>query len=205
VRAVEWLHRRFVHPSRVRILGSIVAELLPAGASVLDVGCGDGRVSRLVCQARADLHLVGIDTLARPDAAIPIQVFDGHRIPYEAGSWDAVMLVDVLHHADDPAQLLREAARVASRAIVVKDHVLQGSFAGPVLRFMDSVGNRRHGVEMPYNYWTRERWLDAFERLGLEIVSWRDRLGLYSPPLSWVFERDLHFVACLDPGSGRSR
>ena len=81
------------------------------------------------------------------------------------------MLVDVLHQTDDPMNLLREAVRVARQAIVIKDHLLQGAFAYPTLRFMDWVGNARHGVALPYNYWTPAEWHGAFDKLGLAVIS----------------------------------
>ena len=66
-----------------------------------------------------------------------------------------------------PTVLLREAARVARQGVVIKDHTRDGILAGPILRFMDFVGNAHHGVALPYNYWPRRCWIGAFEELGL--------------------------------------
>jgi hypothetical protein len=76
------------------------------------------------------------------------------------------VFIDVLHHTNDPVLLLREAARVARNTIVIKDHTLDGFAAGPTLRFMDRIGNRRYNVALPYNYWPKQQWLSAFEALG---------------------------------------
>ena len=46
------------------------------------------------------------------------------------------MLVDVLHHTDDPGILLSEARRVTRRAVVLKDHT-RDYMAGATLRLMD--------------------------------------------------------------------
>jgi hypothetical protein len=86
---------------------------------------------------------------------------------------------------------------VARRAVVLKDHTADGVLAGPTLRFMDRVGNARHGVSLPYTYWPRRRWLEAFDELGLAVEGWDKDLGLYPAPASWVFGRSLHFVARL--------
>ena len=137
---------------------------------------------------------MGIDVLVREGTPVPVQQFDGLTIPFEASSFDAAILVDVLHHAEDPELLLREAARVAP-VVVVKDHLADRAFAGPTLRFMDRVGNARHGVDLRYDYWRRQQWLDAARRAGLCELRLCLDVPLYPPPLSWVFGRGLHFVA----------
>jgi hypothetical protein len=93
--------------------------------------------------------------------------------------------------------LLREAARVARRAIVIKDHTLTGFLAGPTLRFMDWIGNARHGVELPYNYWTLKRWKAAFTELGVAVDVWITDVGLYPWPADLAFGRSLHFITRL--------
>lgn len=196
------LHGGWIHPRRARVLSARLAALLPRDARVLDVGCGDGRVSGLVLRHRPDLEVRGLEVGVRAATVIPVDEFDGHTLPCPDASFDAVLLVDVLHHADDPLELLREGARVARRCLVIKDHLLQGAFAHLTLRFMDRVGNARHGVALPYNYWTPEQWRQAFSLLGLR-GSWETRLGLYPWPASRIFERSLHFLARLEvPGGG---
>lgn len=189
-------HEQIVFDRRVRVLADCMAPLLPAGAHVLDVGCGDGTVDVLIGQKRPDVRIEGIDVLVRPQTKIVVTAFDGKTIPFPDGSFDAAMFVDVLHHTDDPLVLLREAARVAP-TIIIKDHCRDGLLAGPTLRFMDYVGNAHHGVVLPYNYWRRRQWDDAFRTLGLTARAWSDRLGLYVWPASLLFDRNLHFVASL--------
>ncbi len=122
-------HDRFVFQRRVRVLGTALADLLDDGARVLDIGCGDGFIDKQIGKARPDLTISGIDVLLRPDTHIPVELFDGTTIPYGDASVDVVMFVDVLHHTDDPEVLLREARRVARRAIVLKDHTRDGLLA----------------------------------------------------------------------------
>lgn len=192
------LHAGLVFRRRVRVLAGILAELLPRASSVLDVGCGDGSLARALGELRPDLSLAGLDVAARPEARFPVELFDGVRIPREDRSVDAVTLVDVLHHAEDPEGLLGEAARVSRKCVVLKDHRRNGFLAGPTLRFMDWVGNAPHGVALPYNYRSEDEWREAFRDLGLRVAEWRERLGLYPFPANLVFGRGLHFVARLE-------
>ena len=192
---IERFHGRYVHGRRVEVLARHISEVLPRGASVLDVGCGDGRLARLIMRRRPDVCINGVDVLARPETEIPVSLFDGATLPFESASVDVVMFVDVLHHTNDPMVLLREAARVTRGGILIKDHIAQGLFAGATLRFMDRVGNRRHGVALPHKYWTRSQWENARRELELTPLVWKARLGLYPFPANLLFERQLHFVA----------
>ncbi len=191
---IDSIHGGYVFKRRVRVLSGALAALLPKDASVLDVGCGDGLIAKLIMEHRPDVRIEGIDVLVRPHTHVPVKAFDGVKIPHGDGSFDTVMFVDVLHHTDDPMVLLREAARVARRSLVLKDHSMDGFLAGPTLRFMDWVGNARHGVVLPYNYWPKRRWDAAFAELGLKAEGYRQTLGLYPFPASCLFERSLHFV-----------
>lgn len=195
-------HEKLVHRSRVRRLADAVAELLPDRASVLDVGSGDGALASRLLELRPDIQIEGLDVLIRDGLRFPVRNFDGRRIPDADDSVDVVLLVDVLHHTEDPRVLLQEARRVARRAVIVKDHCRDGLLAGPTLRLMDWVGNAHHGVALPYNYWPRARWLATFQELKLDIEEWRSRLGLYSAPAGWVFDRSLHFLARLSARPG---
>ena len=194
------IHHALIFGRRVRALADHAASVIPAGAqTVLDVGCGDGTLARLLLLRRPELRVTGLEIQVRPETAIPVIQFDGRSMPYDSGSHDVVMMMDVLHHAQDAHALLRESARVASRAVIVKDHVLGRFLSGPRLRMMDWAGNVAHGVALPYNYWTRDQWSIAFERAKLQEVERREHLGLYPPPVSWIFEPNLHFLSRLTP------
>jgi SAM-dependent methyltransferase len=191
---VRTVHGRLVWDRRVEVLSDQLAQLLPADARVLDVGCGDGTIAAEVMAHRPDVTITGIDVLVRPQTKIDVSEFDGRTIPFGDNTFDAVTFVDVLHHTDDATVLLREAARVTSTAVVIKDHLADGFLAGPTLRAMDWVGNASYGVALPYNYWTQAQWDTAFADVGLEVERAVTDLGLYAVPLSWAFDRRLHVV-----------
>ena len=197
---VGGLHANLVFGRRIRVLARHIAPLLPRDASVLDVGCGDGLLGRTIRTLRPDLALTGMDVLVRPRTHIPVQEFDGLTLPLDKMAVDVVLLVDVLHHADDPMRLLKEAARVARQAIVIKDHVQASWLDRQTLRIMDWTGNAAHGVALPYNYWTAKEWTLALQRIGAAIDTWKTDLDLYPWPASALFGRNLHFVARVGAG-----
>jgi len=196
--AVGTLHSKLVFQRRTRALAEALSQAIPEDArTVLDVGCGDGTIARLIQQRRPGLTILGTDVLARPHTHIPVALFDGQRLPFLDGAFDVVMFVDVLHHTDDPTILLREAKRVSRGSVVLKDHTSDQPLADARLRFMDWVGNAHHGVRLPYNYWSTAQWRRAFESTGLSPQTVQTRIGLYPFPTSLIFERGLHFVSRL--------
>jgi SAM-dependent methyltransferase len=77
---------------------------------VLDLGCGDGRLLRLLNKAGR----VGLDPSATMLAQAPKPVVrgDGIRLPFRNAAFGAVAALYVLDHLDDPSSAIAEAHRV---------------------------------------------------------------------------------------------
>jgi len=202
VSLLDVLHGQLIFERRVDRLADALAARLPLNASVLDIGCGDGSIAYAILERRADLSITGVDVLVRAATRIPVIDYDGSNLPFLDASFDAVCLVDVVHHTDDPQRLLGEAARVSRDLILIKDHVAEGFLAEPTLRLMDWIGNARHGVRLPYNYLTSADWHQHFGQAGLTVRGWDTDLPLYPHPLSAVFGRGLHVL--IDLGTAPS-
>jgi SAM-dependent methyltransferase len=191
------VHRRLVFDRRRQRLGAALDEALGSASSVLDIGCGSGEIGADL--AGAGRRVVGVEVLVRDACAIPMAQFDGRRLPFADGAVDAVIVVDVLHHAPDPVAVLAEAARVAEHAVIVKDHYAESRRDRLTLSAMDWVGNRQFGVGRDGAYLSRAEWQDVFARSGLVPDRVSEELDLYPAPVKPLFERDLHFVARLRP------
>ena len=198
-RVLDYVHGDLVFGRRIAVLAAHIAAMLPMNAAVLDVGAGDGSLASALMARRPDLTITGIDVFVRDTTAIPVRHFDGERIPHPDKSVDVVLFVDVLHHTHNVDALLGEAARVARHSVVIKDHYGDGRVSKAVLRFMDWMGNARHGVVLPYHYQSRREWEGSLARAGLHPVAVRDALGIYIWPLTLLFDARLHFVAQLKP------
>ncbi len=197
IKTIGSMHGRFVHIRRIERLAEAIAPLIAPGWSVADVGCGDGVLAARVADQVGGVSVRGFEIAPRPDTAIPVEPFDGKRLPLDDNAVDAVMLVDVLHHTDDPNVLIAEAARVAKQAVIIKDHRTSRPAARLTLRLMDWIGNKPHHVALPYHYWSMAQWRQGWARAGLHVAGQQTRLGLYPWPASWLFERGLHLLVKL--------
>lgn len=195
--AVGLLHESLVLDRRARVLAEWFSRLVPPGARVLDVGCGDGAVAAMVASKRPDIVVDGVDVRVRDATHIPVTAFDGTGLPFKDDSYDVVLFSDVLHHTNDPMVLLAEARRVARRHLLIKDHFVKGVGASHRLRFMDRVGNARFGVSLPYNYLREDEWTAAWREIGLRPERMITQIGLYPWPTNWLFGAHLHFIALL--------
>ncbi|MCL5985052.1 MAG: class I SAM-dependent methyltransferase [Actinobacteria bacterium] len=96
--------------------GSIVNQI-PPNSKVLDVGCGDGRISALF--KRKDCDVWGVDVSRRAvelasKNGIKVKQWDLNQVPlpFEEASFNVLTLIDVLEHVIDPLALLKEAHRL---------------------------------------------------------------------------------------------
>ena len=87
--------------------------------------------------------------------------------------------------------------RVSRSFILIKDHLAENRLDHQTLRLMDWVGNRPHGVELPYNYLSNEEWQRLYRTAGLAEANVMQEIPIYPAPFSWVFGRKLHFIALL--------
>lgn len=162
---------------------------------VLDVGAGDGQVARILGEARPQARFMGVDVGVRPDARVPVQPFDGQRLPFADRSFDLVMLIDVLHHTEDPAVLLGEALRVTRGRVLVKDHHWDTPWDRWLLAVSDYLGNRPHDVPLPYAYLQGAQWTALFEALGATVAA-SERFR-YS-----AVDRCKQVIYVVEPGAG---
>lgn len=153
------------HRHRVAPVDRVLA-LVPAGATVLDVGCGGGLLLNLMADAGALRDGTGIDS--SPAAIEAARRAAGNLPPgrprprFEArpvqaglpdGPFDAVLLVDVLHHvppADQEPAFRAAAARVAPGGLLVfKDMCARPLWRAGMNRLHDLVVARQWVHHVP--------------------------------------------------------
>lgn len=90
-------------------------------SSVLDIGCGDGKITSM-------LNATGIDN--EPEAirlakekGVNAEVGDSYNLPFTDESFESVFLGDVLEHMKYPASSLNEAHRVTSKYLYISNPI----------------------------------------------------------------------------------
>lgn len=100
-----------------------IAGLVPHGASVLDVGCGDGDLLIMLSQKGVrgrgvELSEEGVRTCVRRGLSVLQGDVNEGLADYPDGSFDYVILSQTLPYLDAPRYVLDEMLRVGRRALV---------------------------------------------------------------------------------------
>jgi SAM-dependent methyltransferase len=192
------VHRKLIMSRRVSGISKYIANIIPDGPiSFLDVGAGSGEMAAAIVQRRNEFVASGVDIFIRPKTFIPISKYDGSTLPFNDNSFDVITIVDVLHHCENPVKVLKECARVSKQFLVVKDHVCDSEIDRMILSFMDWVGNRAHGVKLPYNYLSSDSWYAAIASAKLDIINSVDSIHIYPLLIDYFFGGKLHNLLLL--------
>ncbi|MBW2523321.1 MAG: class I SAM-dependent methyltransferase [Deltaproteobacteria bacterium] len=197
-RSLAEVHRRTISVPRAERIAAALSQQIGQADSLLDVGCGDGRIARATARAVGATEVRGVDVKLQPRCAVDAMPYDGVALPYDDGRFEVVLLCDVLHHAAEPDRLLAECLRVARRAVALKDHLRFGPVSQLVLLAMDHVGNAAPGVAVRGHYLSLSEWVDRIERAGARIRTLRWPLRIHDLPWRLVARSEYQFSALLE-------
>jgi ubiquinone/menaquinone biosynthesis C-methylase UbiE len=192
-----------VYRRRIEVLSSELVGEVGEGERVLDVGCGSGALGMAVLahgRCPAGLVYEGVEVAPRGDEGFPVAAMEqGGGLPFEDGSFDVVVVADVLHHVPDELALLREVRRVARRAVVVKDHRLGEPLAQARISLIDWAANHGYGVPCLYRYHDLEGWRGLFRAAGMRVEREERSMALYPAGFNLLFGRGLQYLAVVVP------
>ncbi len=152
--------------------------------SLLDAGCGEGFIMKLISESGICAEVNGIDTstvalrIARkinPDLRISKgSVYD---IPYAKNTFDLVTCLEVLEHLEDPQKALCELIRVSKRYVLISvpnepffqiANFLRG-------KYIHSLGNHPEHI----NHWSSSGVASLLVGMNCKIIH-------VSTPFAWT-------------------
>ena len=117
----------FRYPEKLKLFAD-----LPVSGKVLDVGGGTGRVGQAICPLADEVVVAdlswGMLSQARNKDDLDLVCSQSERLPFDADSFDRVLMIDALHHVIDQAETLSELWRVlksGGRLVVAEPDIRQ--------------------------------------------------------------------------------
>ena len=189
----------------------MIADLASPGARILELSCGK---AGLLTQLHNDGYAVrGTNFTAYPDTPVQIEIDNGvdvlQGLPYEDGSFDIVLFLDVIEHLHDHETALHHAARVLRKGghlIIVSPNIcnlssrlhflmtgffkIRRSFIGFDLPVEKSFAFHNHPPHLPvflYQMQAQGVGLSRFDAVGIKLKSVISWALLF--PWVWLFTR----------------
>jgi ubiquinone/menaquinone biosynthesis C-methylase UbiE len=145
----------------------LIGDFLNRSTTVLDIGTGSGSFANYLMQNNFKVTPVDVVNKTTQSQIEPI-IYDGLHLPFEDKSFDASMLITVLHHCPDPNLVFAEAVRVSKKKILVLEDVYSSWLMKHLTWFMDSLVNMEFKGH-PHSNKSEVQWEDLFQKHNLRV------------------------------------
>jgi ubiquinone/menaquinone biosynthesis C-methylase UbiE len=163
------------------MIGFVVDSAEPLPGSVLDIGTGRGFTAVELAGRGAGVVTIDMSEEMLKSAylhavdkgvadRIEFHLTDGGDLPFEEGSFEVVTMINVLHHLDNPGEVLPEIARVLvpGGRLVVSDFTDKGFDILEEIHRLEGNGHDRHAGE------TVDGFASRLDDAGMKCIA-RDR------------------------------
>lgn len=153
---------------RTKLMLTVYGKWIKQGATILDVGCGTGIVTKILGDYFST-KITGCDVKNYLTYKIPFIKIGDNKIPIKDKSYDIALLNDVLHHVNKECQIdvLKETARVAKRVLIFE---FEPTIIG---KLTDVILNKFHygDLNTPLSVRTIDDWQNLFKSLGFNSTA----------------------------------
>jgi len=146
---------------------SRIKDFLPANENILDIGAGSGSVTLALRKSGRDVTPVDVKNWSLTEAVTP-DIYDGVHLPYASAEFHTALLLTVLHHTQDPEEVLREAGRVADYVVIIED-----VYSGPIHRWCTLAADSLLNLEFrghPHSNRSHLEWCAIFQKMGWQLL-----------------------------------
>lgn len=169
---LEFLVRRFFSSAlqkRGREVVAVFADWFETPGTWLDVGGSWGFCAAELRRRGFDAWVV--DVVKPAVQAVPVLIYPGDQLPFGDSSWNVVSMITMLHHVPEPAALVREAARVSKKYVLLAEDL--DGFGG---RFWTILRDQIFNLEFvghPKQFHGEKEWPVFFAEHGLKLVQFK--------------------------------
>lgn len=165
----------------VSYLGDNIVE-----GKILDIGCGDGSLTRLIAEKFKGKKVTGVDVEEHPQwkfHKLPNLTFkEGsvYELPFKDNSFQAAIIKDVLHHLSSPTLAVKELLRVASKQVLI----IEANRYNPIsyIRMVKIAKHEHFSLRKLRSMSIREGDLTT-----LETHAWPNNLVILGKFIDWLF------------------
>lgn len=161
-----------IHDWHSWVVREIFSPTLPLSANVLDLGCGYGRLSKVLVEERNDLSITGTDIsltycqmyTATVGACVCTNMT---RLPFSDASFEAVMAVTSLMYATSSAiEILKELSRITrpSGTILLLDPGIE------MQRLIAGVRGRKAESPTGGQGFSKNQYLGMIDAAGFDVL-----------------------------------
>ena len=149
--------------SKAKLLGDFIDDR----ETVLDIGTGSGSFANYLSKFGFKVSTVDVVDKTIHSQINPI-IYNGRDLPFEDHSFEASMLITILHHCQDPDRVFAEAVRVSKHKIIVLEDVYSNWVMKQLTWWMDSLVNLEFKGH-PHTNKSEAEWEALFEKHQLEV------------------------------------
>lgn len=156
-----------------------IRELLGTNTvgSLLDVGCGNGEIAHELMQSLGLSYdnVQGLEVVLPNKAKINIVKFNGFDFPAFAKPFDLVTAFSVLHHAEDPIQLIKEIKKALANGghLIIRDCDASTDDLKSFNLIADYLWYKIYtlddNVPITGNYLSANEWTQLFQSEGFKV------------------------------------